>query len=106
MSEFRQDLVSKHWILFAPNRGTRPDDFRHPKASPDPNSIPDVDHDCVFCPGNEAYNQEVVSYPAGKNWKVRVIPNKFEMLGHSGGRMRSDFYSVREGIGDHEVIIT
>ncbi len=51
-------------------------------------------------------NLEVAAYPKGKNWKVRVIQNKYEALGHSGGRARSDFYTVREGIGDHEVIIT
>lgn len=103
MSEFRQDIVSKHWVLFAPNRGTRPEDFRNPPATPA--KLPAVEKTCVFCAGNEAYNQEIVSYPK-KNWKVRVIPNKFEALGHRGGRERSDFYVVREGMGDHEVIIT
>ncbi len=49
---------------------------------------------------------EIISFPEGKDWKVRVIPNKFEALGHAGGRKKTDFYNVREGIGDHEVIIT
>lgn len=106
MSEFRQDIVSKHWILFAANRGSRPLDFIHPPASPPPDHLPELEKSCVFCPGNEGFNQEIVSYPPNKNWVVRVIPNKFEALGHSGGRVRSDFYNVREGIGDHEVIIT
>lgn len=106
MSEFRQDIVSKHWILFAPNRGGRPEDFKHPPASPEPSTLDAIDKACVFCPGNETLNQELASYPADKDWKVRVIPNKFEALGHTGGRARSDFYIVREGIGDHEVIIT
>lgn len=104
MSEFRQDLVSKHWVLFAPNRGGRPEDFRiAPATNP---KLPAHDKDCVFCPGNEGYNQEIASYPKGRDWKIRVIPNKFEALGHRGGRERSDFYVVKEGMGDHEVIIT
>ena len=106
MSEFRQDIVSKHWILFAPNRGGRPDDFKHPPATPDPRKIPQVDPTCAFCPGNESLNQSIASCPDGPDWKIRVIPNKFEALGHTGGRARSDFYIVREGIGDHEVLIT
>src|SRR3989338_9827454 len=106
MSEFRQDIVSKHWILFAPNRGSRPEDLKHAQATPDPRTLNVVEKPCVFCPGNESFNQEVVAYPPGKNWQVRVIPNKFETLGHGGGRERSDFYVVREGIGDHEVVIT
>lgn len=106
MSEFRQDIVSKHWILFAPNRNSRPDDFKHEPATPDPRNIPDHDETCPFCQGNEELNLTLASYPANKDWKVRVIPNKFEALGHTGGRARSDFYIVREGIGDHEVVIT
>jgi len=105
LSEFRQDIVSKHWILFAPNRGFRPDDFKN-QAHVHEQKLPEVDHECPFCPGQESINQTIAEYPKGKDWKVRVIPNKFEALGHSGGRARLDFYIVREGIGDHEVLIT
>lgn len=106
MSEFRQDIVSKHWVLFAPNRATRPEDFKHTQATLDAKSLPDKDPACPFCPGNESFNQEILTQPPGSNWQVRVIPNKYEALGHMGGRGRHDFYKVREGIGDHEVIIT
>ncbi len=106
MSEFRQDIVSKHWILFAPNRSARPEDFLRAKATPDPKTIPDSDSHCPFCAVNEGLNQTIAAYPKSKDWQVRVIPNKFEALGHIGGRARTDFYMVREGIGDHEVIIT
>lgn len=106
MSEFRQDIVSQHWILFAPNRGKRPDDFRHPPATPDPRTIPVTDDDCPFCPKNESLNQTICYSPNNKNWDIRVIPNKFEVLDHTAGRSISDFYRVREGIGDHEVLIT
>lgn len=106
MSEFRQDIVSQHWVLFAPNRSKRPEDFGQEPASPDAAGLPLIEPKCVFCPGNESFNLELMSEPKGSDWKVRVIPNKYEALGHSGGRQRSDFYNVREGIGDHEVVIT
>ncbi len=106
LSEFRQDIVSQHWVLFAPNRSKRPEDFGHEAASPDPTTLPEIASACVFCPGNEKTNLEISSYPTNEDWKVRVIPNKFEALGHGGGKQRSDFYNVREGIGDHEVLIT
>jgi UDPglucose--hexose-1-phosphate uridylyltransferase len=106
LSEFRQDIVSQHWVLFAPNRASRPEDFKHTPATPDAKTIPSHDATCPFCPGQEEMNTEVATYPKSRNWKVRVILNKYEALGHSGGRVRADFYSVREGIGDHEVIIT
>jgi len=106
MSEFRQDIVSQHWVLFAPNRASRPEDFKHAPATPDIKLVPEHDKTCPFCSGREEMNVEVAAKPAGRNWKVRVILNKFEALGHTGGRTRTDFYTVREGIGDHEVIIT
>ena len=106
MSEFRQDIVSQHWVLFAPNRASRPEDFKHAPATPNPKTVPEHDITCPFCAGKEEFNLEVAAHPKGKNWKVRVILNKFEALGHSGGRERSDFYRVREGIGDHEVVVT
>lgn len=93
-------------MLFAPNRSKRPEDFGQEPASPDVSSLPELDPKCVFCPGNEAYNLDFELFPPGPDWKVRVIPNKYEALGHGGGRQRNDFYSVREGVGDHEVIIT
>lgn len=72
----------------------------------DPSALPEIDNNCVFCPGHEDFNLEVERVPKNSNWKVRAIPNKFEALGHTGGRARNDFYNVREGIGDHEVLIT
>lgn len=93
-------------MLFAPNRSTRPEDFKHPPAFPEAANLPSEDKTCPFCPGQENLNQEILSEPQGRNWQVRVIPNKYEALGHMGGRERHDFYRVREGIGDHEVIIT
>ncbi len=106
MSEFRQDIVSQHWVLFAPNRASRPEDFKFKTPNPDLSKSPLVDKSDPFCPGNEEKNLEILSYPKGHDWQVRVIPNKYEALGHMGGRARADFYMVREGIGDHEVIIT
>jgi UDPglucose--hexose-1-phosphate uridylyltransferase len=91
--------------LFAPNRASRPEDFKHERATPDPKTLPEHDNACPFCSGQEALNLEVAIYPHKHNWKVRVILNKFEALGHSGGRARADFYTVREGIGDHEVVV-
>ncbi len=106
MSEFRQDIVSKHWVLFAPNRAGRPEDFPHTPATPDSNTLEVVDKTCPFCPGNESGSQEILSEPQGGNWQVRVVKNKFEALGHSNTKLHHDFYRVREGIGDHEVVVT
>jgi UDPglucose--hexose-1-phosphate uridylyltransferase len=104
MSQFRQNPVSKDWVLIAPNRSKRPDEFASVHAIPD--SLPDIDSTCPFCPGNEGKNTELARLPKGKNWLVRVIPNKFEALAHVLLSTKREFYVHRSGSGDHEVIIT
>lgn len=111
MSEFRQDIVNKNWVLIADSRAQRPMDFEeHPATPPE---LPEVSEKCVFCPGNEAAAAgEIARYSAnggsdGKSpWQVRVVPNKYEAVGHTIGKRRDEFYISRPGIGDHEVVIT
>lgn len=104
MSQFRQNPVSKDWVLIAPNRSKRPDEFAVVHAVQE--SLPDIDPSCPFCPGNEGSNPEIARIPKGKQWIVRVIPNKFEALAHVPLSTKRDFYEHRSGSGDHEVVIT
>jgi len=104
MSQFRQNPISKHWVLIAPNRGKRPEQFADGPVMPV--NFPEQDADCVFCPGNEAKNQEIARFPDNKNWQVRIIPNKFEALSHVPFSRAGEFFVHRAGSGDHEVIIT
>lgn len=105
MSEFRQDIVTNNWVLIAESRAQRPVDF---KASPaTPPSLPEVFEACVFCPGHEAQTgDEIAHYPPSGDWLVRVVPNKYEAVGHILGKRSSEFYFSRPGIGDHEVVVT
>lgn len=106
MNEFRQDIVSKNWVLVAESRASRPTDFETQQATP--KDLPEEDKSCVFCPGNEdSASGEIASYPQGRGeWLVRVVPNKYEAVSHFVGRRVEDFYINRPGIGDHEVVIT
>jgi UDPglucose--hexose-1-phosphate uridylyltransferase len=105
MSEFRQDIITKQWVLIAPKRAFRPEVLKFESEA-----NPAHDPACVFCPGNESLNPDtILALPSLKNWHVRVIPNKFEALSHNSDkpftRETADFYIRRSGIGDHEVII-
>lgn len=105
MSEFRQDIVNKNWVLIAEGRGQRPFDFQELQATP--LELPEISKTCAFCPGNEHKTPpEIARYPKKGDWLVRVIPNKFEAVEHVLGKRREDFYISRPGIGDHEVVIT
>ena len=105
MSQFRQNPISKHWVLIAPNRSKRPDQFA--TAPVMPFNFPEIDPACLFCPGNESKNREIAKFPDNKDWQVRIILNKFEALAHtvfsSGNK---EFFVNRPGAGDHEVVIT
>jgi UDPglucose--hexose-1-phosphate uridylyltransferase len=104
MSQFRQNPISKNWVLIAPNRSKRPEQFGQIAAS-DPEALA-IDTTCVFCPGNESKNGEIGRFPDNKNWQLRIIPNKFEALTHTPLASDKNFYVHRAGSGDHEVIIT
>jgi len=66
--DFRQDSLTKQWVIVAPRRATRPE------LSPEKKEI------CPFCPGNERKIGKELFRIGGKgkfNWEVKVIPNKF-----------------------------
>jgi UDPglucose--hexose-1-phosphate uridylyltransferase len=95
MSETRYDWLADRWVIFAPNRSQRPDEFRHVHRS----SSSEVE--CPFCLGNEQLTPESLlvlprrskastspqlptgrfaSQRSNRTWQVRVIPNKFPAL--------------------------
>lgn len=107
MSQFRQNPINKQWVLIAPGRSKRPEDFRTYSVS---FGLPELDPACVFCPGNEGKNpdlcDDVCRIPNDKNWQLRVIPNKYQSLEDTRIYRNHDFYNSRAGYGEHEVIIT
>ena len=109
MSQFREDNITRQWVLIAPKRALRPEALNTEPATPE--NLKDIDSACVFCPGNESLNPDtILSLPSEKKWRIRVISNKFETLSHKesgvlamGGK--DDFYISGPGVGDNEVII-
>lgn len=91
MNEMRYDWLSDRWVIYAPHRHARPDDFDRTPASE-----PQSHADCPFCRGFEhetpeptlilpqpdrestrsTRQSEKVRYPRN-DWLVRVVPNKF-----------------------------
>ena len=106
MPEFRRDPLSDHWVLIAPNRAHRPEQF-----AGDASRLPAR---CPFCRGHEqdtpdavaAYRQD--GSPAGQDpWQVRVIPNKYPAVENAvtPESAAGEFFERRSGFGVHEVII-
>ena len=107
MPELRRDPVLGRWVIIAVERARRPSDFKVEEAPPPPDF-------CPFCGGNEAktppetfaFRKEGTA-PNTPGWRVRVVPNKFPVLGIEGdlGKKGHGIYDMMNGIGAHEVVI-
>ena len=79
MRELRQDRITGQWVVIAPGRGDRPQQF----ASYGMHGSPDGDdgsQTCPFCPGNEHELPGIIAEyraPDSAGWQVRVVPNKY-----------------------------
>jgi UDPglucose--hexose-1-phosphate uridylyltransferase len=108
MPELRRDPVTERWVIISTDRVRRPSDFvREPVPSAPSGRF------CPFCTGNETKTPpEVLAYRNGSGanqpgWWVRVIPNKFPVLGIEGDLEREGegLFDRMQGIGAHEVVI-
>lgn len=105
MSELRKDPIRDRWVVLAPDRLKRPNDFHAAKAG--------IGSVCPFCPGHEGLTPpEIIAVraegpPNGPGWSVRVVPNRFPALRVEGTLDRGGdrLHEQMNGIGAHEVII-
>jgi UDPglucose--hexose-1-phosphate uridylyltransferase len=94
MQETRYDWLADRWVLFAPNREERPNEYSCQQVPSSANPL-----DCPFCAGAESKTPEPTlvlpitdleasrrlrrdehdrtTRQASQNWKVRVVPNKY-----------------------------
>lgn len=105
MPELRRDPVTGRWVIIATERVRRASDFLREPVVNRPNGS------CPYCAGNEFRNpHEILVYRNGHGgppWSVRVVPNKFPVLGIEGDldREGEGMFDRMAGIGAHEVII-
>ncbi|HZX01196.1 MAG TPA: DUF4921 family protein [Candidatus Paceibacterota bacterium] len=112
-SELRQDLVSGDWILIAPGRAKRPEEFRR-KSKPQkkPKS------GCPFEDPQKSGNGPVIAVydknghfvdPNSKNWGLQIFPNRYPAVSHS--RVEPEVrkkgpYLFMKGVGHHDLLVT
>jgi UDPglucose--hexose-1-phosphate uridylyltransferase len=103
VSELRRDLVTGNWIVVAKGRGARPHAGNREKESENPIKT------CPFEDPKASGNEDpLLIYKDGEDWSLQVIPNKYPAFagGQCGVITKSGPYSVQDGRGFHEVIIT
>lgn len=103
--EFRQNPITKEWVIIATGRAKRPDQFLpKEKAKALPAYVPT----CPFCPGNERLTPpETFRIPTDGTWLVRSVPNKFSALDMDGDYKRAveGLKRAATAIGKHEVLV-
>lgn len=103
--QLRQNIITGDWVVIAPERAKRPQDFVTPKSIPIATDLTK----CPFCSGSEGYKKNK-QIDISKN--IYVIENRFPAFveDESKASVRSfyieeSFYRARPSVGDHEVIV-
>ncbi|MBI2063695.1 MAG: galactose-1-phosphate uridylyltransferase [Candidatus Yanofskybacteria bacterium] len=105
MNEFREDLVSGEWVLFATGRAQRPElaKLKKAKVKTTPKSK------CPF-ENPEKYGNVVVAEYLNKeqsDWAIKVVKNKYPAVleGDIGLPRKTGPFNVQNAKGIHEVVI-
>ena len=99
----RQNVVTQDWVVIAPGRARRPDDFIRPKSVPAKKR-----GKCPFCLGTKGYKSDQKLHTDSES--IYVIKNSFPAFYDHTVTARSyypeeGFYRERQSVGDHEVVI-
>src|SRR5262245_42044320 len=106
MSEFRQDPLSRHWVIIGGERAGRPNEFVEA-------AVRATGISCPFCAGHEDETPTAIATYAANGkarWLVRVVPNKYPALSNGGSApqfpaLAAPLAVPLPGFGCHEVII-
>lgn len=107
MSEMRFNPITLDWVIMAPDRAQKPDDFREAALVRQPR--PPHRDTCPFCTGNEQMAPgEICRAVDGEGaWSVRVVPNEYSAFITTDDLRRKTngvFHSMAAA-GAHEVVV-
>lgn len=105
-SELRQDLVSKDWIVIAPGRAKRPDQYAVRKER----RVRASKATCPFeNPQKSGNKKPTLIYGNKHGWELQVLENKYPALRHAkvcaAEGHRGPFLTM-SGVGHHDILIT
>ncbi len=103
LNEFREDLVSGEWVLFATGRAKRPGEGQEARRLLQPRES------CPFENLEEAGNKVATTYSdkTGTDWIAKAIKNKFPAVveGEDGDVRQIGPFKILKGTGVHEVLV-
>lgn len=101
LNEFRKDLVSGDWVLFATGRAGRPGNHKNGPALTRNKSA------CPFENPEKSGNEVLKTYDGNEAWFAKVAKNKFPavMEGEAGTQRAVGPFAVTDAKGLHEIVI-
>ncbi|MDY7013094.1 MAG: galactose-1-phosphate uridylyltransferase [Cyanobacteriota bacterium] len=104
----RLNKATREWVIYAPSRRKRPQDFQKTRSQPE--VVHPKDPQCPFCRSDEQWEEPIILEMPNSNrtgWQTRVVPNKFPALvPHEQPERKTDgIYLAMPGYGQHEVVI-
>ncbi len=104
MPQLRQNIITGEWVVIAPERAKRPNEFvvaHQPRT--------DAKQDCPFCIEGAAYPTRLKGFETDH---VYVIPNKFPAFvedpkdcSDRSYKVEDDFYLAKQSLGGHDVLV-
>ncbi len=103
LNEFRQNLVSGEWVLFATGRAKRPRVGKKSKKDEKYRSV----ENCPLEDFKKSGNEPVWFYPDETDWRIAVIKNKFPAVKLGICRPAKTFgpFNIQEAVGSHDLFI-
>ncbi len=106
MPQLRQNIITGDWVVIAPERAKRPQDFVTPKSVKVAKK-----ENCPFCEESQFFSQnKKVRHTFGKY--TYIVENKFPAFVRDKDEQsvrsfypESGFYRAKPSIGEHEVIV-
>lgn len=107
MSELRLSVATGEWVVYAPERARRPEDFCR-EVSEWTHDRPAWKSQCPFCPGHDSRTPgETLCFSDEESgWLVRSFPNRFPAV-RPGPRPElrgEELARSLSGVGHHEVV--
>lgn len=105
MPQLRQNIITGEWVVIAPERAKRPNDFVVAETV-----IHESKDDCAFCLHNEEYKKHrLKNFESGE---IYVIPNKYPAFVETNKQcsprtyhVEDGFYHAKPALGGHDVIV-
>ena len=105
MPQLRQNIITRDWVVIAPERAKRPSDF----VSDRTRVKHDIDEEDVFALDSNSYRTRYSDFETSR---VYIMPNKFPAFIESHAdisprshKVEDGFYRVRPAVGGHDVVV-